>query len=106
MIFITGPKAVSATSIWKSVKWRACRDEPRASLRARLAAIPLNRLVVFLDFDGTLTPSRETTPTFNGWESALVGEPTLFLWRSSRRNVFQVGGSPGPLRQMHNRKSV
>jgi len=26
------------------------------SLRARLAAIPMNRLILFLDFDGTLTP--------------------------------------------------
>ena len=26
------------------------------SLRARLAAIPMSRLVLFLDFDGTLTP--------------------------------------------------
>lgn len=26
------------------------------SLRARLAAIPLSRLILFLDFDGTLTP--------------------------------------------------
>jgi trehalose-phosphatase len=26
------------------------------SLRARLAAIPMNRLIVFLDFDGTLSP--------------------------------------------------
>lgn len=29
---------------------------PMVSLRARLAAIPTNRLVLFLDFDGTLTP--------------------------------------------------
>ena len=27
-----------------------------ASLRARLAAIPMNRLILFLDFDGTLSP--------------------------------------------------
>src|SRR5512138_3067733 len=27
-----------------------------ASLRARLAAISINRLILFLDFDGTLTP--------------------------------------------------
>jgi trehalose 6-phosphate phosphatase len=27
-----------------------------ATLRARLAAIPMNRLILFLDFDGTLTP--------------------------------------------------
>ncbi len=27
-----------------------------SSLRARLAAIPMNRLILFLDFDGTLTP--------------------------------------------------
>ena len=26
------------------------------SLRTRLAAIPMNRLILFLDFDGTLTP--------------------------------------------------
>lgn len=26
------------------------------SLRSRLAAIPMNRLILFLDFDGTLTP--------------------------------------------------
>lgn len=26
------------------------------SLRARLAALPMNRLILFLDFDGTLTP--------------------------------------------------
>ncbi len=26
------------------------------SLRARLAAIPMNRLILFLDFDGTLSP--------------------------------------------------
>ena len=27
-----------------------------ASLRARLAAISMSRLILFLDFDGTLTP--------------------------------------------------
>lgn len=27
-----------------------------ASFRARLAAIPMSRLILFLDFDGTLTP--------------------------------------------------
>jgi trehalose-phosphatase len=27
-----------------------------ASLRARLATIPMNRLILFLDFDGTLSP--------------------------------------------------
>jgi len=26
------------------------------SLRGRLAAIPMNRLILFLDFDGTLSP--------------------------------------------------
>jgi len=42
--------------ILKSITYRACRNEPMVSLRARLAAIPLNRLILFLDFDGTLTP--------------------------------------------------
>ena len=32
-----------------------------ASLRARLAAIPMNRLILFLDFDGTLTPIVSTS---------------------------------------------
>jgi len=42
--------------ILKSITYRACRDEAMVSLRARLAAITMNRLILFLDFDGTLTP--------------------------------------------------
>ena len=42
--------------ILKSIAYRACRDEPMVLLRARLAAIPMSRLILFLDFDGTLTP--------------------------------------------------
>jgi trehalose-phosphatase len=42
--------------ILKSITYRACRDESMVSLRAKLAAIPMKRLILFLDFDGTLTP--------------------------------------------------
>lgn len=46
--------------ILKSITYRACRDEPRDEpmvlLRARLAAIPMSRLILFLNFDGMLTP--------------------------------------------------
>src|SRR5438876_12457217 len=55
-IFITGQRVVCAMLILKSITCKACRDEPMVSLRTRLAAIPMNRLILFLDFDGTLTP--------------------------------------------------
>jgi hypothetical protein len=42
--------------ILKLITYRVCRDEPIVLLRARLAPIPMSRLILFLDFDGTLTP--------------------------------------------------
>lgn len=66
------------------------------SLRARLAAIPLHRLILFLDFDGTLTPivSRPQQARLSRPVRDTLGELVRFL-----PIVVISGRAPKDLRQ-------